>query len=168
MTNLSKKSVKRILKEENQYFEIQDLKAQLQDKGIAISKLAIYSFNSLAKKDFSKSSLIPLQYVNNDFSIPVTALDFAQNMLPFVKTQMKGQFGNDQNCTNFLVWRLVQVAFRKSTCYIRDLKGNDLLKGSRGTNLYSITLQDSTTPNPICLMAKQNIQEWLWHGLFSI
>ncbi|GJU20823.1 hypothetical protein Tco_1154165 [Tanacetum coccineum] len=46
----------------------------------------------------------------------------------------------------------LEVAFRKSTCYIRDLKGNDLLKGSRGTDLYSITLQDSTTPNPICLM----------------
>ncbi|GJY16416.1 hypothetical protein Tco_0386838 [Tanacetum coccineum] len=44
--------------------------------------------------------------------------------------------------------------FRKSTCYIRDLKGNDLLTGSRGTDLYSITLQDSTTLNPICLMAK--------------
>ncbi|GJR29507.1 hypothetical protein Tco_1105739 [Tanacetum coccineum] len=32
--------------------------------------------------------------------------------------------------------------------------GNDLLTGSRGTYLYSITLQNSTTPNPICLMAK--------------
>ncbi|GJZ57107.1 integrase, catalytic region, zinc finger, CCHC-type containing protein [Tanacetum coccineum] len=48
----------------------------------------------------------------------------------------------------------LEVAFWKSTCYIRDLKGNDLLVGSRGTDLYSITLQDSTTPNPICLMAK--------------
>ncbi|GKB30259.1 hypothetical protein Tco_0869660 [Tanacetum coccineum] len=27
----------------------------------------------------------------------------------------------------------LEVAFRKSTCYIRDLKGNDLLTGSRGT-----------------------------------
>ncbi|GKF10095.1 hypothetical protein Tco_0048021, partial [Tanacetum coccineum] len=35
----------------------------------------------------------------------------------------------------------LEVAFRKSTCYIRDLKGNDLLTGSRGTDLYSITLQ---------------------------
>ncbi|GJZ06554.1 uncharacterized mitochondrial protein-like protein [Tanacetum coccineum] len=56
----------------------------------------------------------------------------------------------------------LEVAFRKSTCYIRDLKGNDLLKGSRGTDLYSITLQDSTTPNPICLMAKAtSSQGWL-------
>ncbi|GJT15667.1 hypothetical protein Tco_0874373 [Tanacetum coccineum] len=48
----------------------------------------------------------------------------------------------------------LEVAFRKSTCYIRDLKGNDLLTGSSGTDLYSITLQDTSTPNPICLMAK--------------
>nr|GFB51138.1 integrase, catalytic region, zinc finger, CCHC-type, peptidase aspartic, catalytic [Tanacetum cinerariifolium] len=34
----------------------------------------------------------------------------------------------------------LEVAFRKSTCYIRDLKGNDLLTGSHGTDLYSIKL----------------------------
>nr|GFA70207.1 integrase, catalytic region, zinc finger, CCHC-type, peptidase aspartic, catalytic [Tanacetum cinerariifolium] len=34
----------------------------------------------------------------------------------------------------------LEVVFRKSTCFICDLKGNDLLTGSRGTDLYSITL----------------------------
>ncbi|GKE72590.1 hypothetical protein Tco_1534631, partial [Tanacetum coccineum] len=48
----------------------------------------------------------------------------------------------------------LEVAFRKSTCYICDLKGNDLLTGSRGIDLYSITLQDTSTPNPFCLMTK--------------
>ncbi|GJT57568.1 retrovirus-related pol polyprotein from transposon TNT 1-94 [Tanacetum coccineum] len=62
----------------------------------------------------------------------------------------------------------LEVAFWKSTCYIRDLKGNDLLTGSRGTDLYSITLQDSTSPNPICLMAKAtSSQAWLWHRRLS-
>ncbi|GJY06821.1 retrovirus-related pol polyprotein from transposon TNT 1-94 [Tanacetum coccineum] len=56
----------------------------------------------------------------------------------------------------------------KSTCYIRDLKGNDLLIGSHGTALYSITLQDTSTPNPICLMAKaSSSQAWLWHRRLS-
>ncbi|GKB03261.1 retrovirus-related pol polyprotein from transposon TNT 1-94 [Tanacetum coccineum] len=58
----------------------------------------------------------------------------------------------------------LEVTFRNSTCYIRDLKGNDLLTGSRGTDLYSITLQDISTPNPICLMDKAtSSQAWLWH-----
>ncbi|GJS20809.1 putative ribonuclease H-like domain-containing protein [Tanacetum coccineum] len=62
----------------------------------------------------------------------------------------------------------LEVAFRKSTCYIRDLKGNDLLTGSRGTDLYSITLQDLTSLNPICLMAKAtSSQAWLWHRRLS-
>ncbi|GJY48029.1 retrovirus-related pol polyprotein from transposon TNT 1-94 [Tanacetum coccineum] len=62
----------------------------------------------------------------------------------------------------------VEVAFRKSTCYVRDLKGNDLLTGSRGSDLYSITLQDTTSPNPICLMAKAtSSQAWLWHRRLS-
>nr|GEV92631.1 integrase, catalytic region, zinc finger, CCHC-type, peptidase aspartic, catalytic [Tanacetum cinerariifolium] len=56
----------------------------------------------------------------------------------------------------------LEVAFWKSTCYIHDLKGNDLLTGSHGTDLYSITLQDTTSPNPICLMAKAtSSQAWL-------
>nr|GEZ18148.1 putative zinc finger, CCHC-type [Tanacetum cinerariifolium] len=42
----------------------------------------------------------------------------------------------------------LKVAFRKSTCFIRDLKGNDLLSGSCGSDLYSITLQDT---NQLCV-----------------
>ncbi|GJR26236.1 retrovirus-related pol polyprotein from transposon TNT 1-94 [Tanacetum coccineum] len=62
----------------------------------------------------------------------------------------------------------LEVAFRKSTCYIRDLKGNDILTGSCGTNLYSITFQNTTTPNPICLIAKEtSSQAWLWHCRLS-
>ncbi|GKD11306.1 hypothetical protein Tco_1190991, partial [Tanacetum coccineum] len=58
----------------------------------------------------------------------------------------------------------LEVAFRKSTCYVHDLKGIDLHIGSRGTDLYSITLQETTSPNPICLMAKDSSsQAWLWH-----
>nr|GEY87129.1 hypothetical protein [Tanacetum cinerariifolium] len=62
----------------------------------------------------------------------------------------------------------LEVAFWKSTCYIRDLKGNDLLTGSRGTDLYSITLQDTSSPNPIFLMARAiSSQAWLWHRRLS-
>nr|GFB57441.1 retrovirus-related Pol polyprotein from transposon TNT 1-94 [Tanacetum cinerariifolium] len=62
----------------------------------------------------------------------------------------------------------LEVAFRKSACFIRDLKGNDLLTGSRGIDLYSITLQESISPNLICLMAKAtSSQAWLWHRRLS-
>nr|GFA04301.1 hypothetical protein [Tanacetum cinerariifolium] len=62
----------------------------------------------------------------------------------------------------------LEVSFRKSTCYNRDLKGTDLLTGSRGTDLYSIKLQDINSPNLICLMAKAtSSQAWLWHRRLS-
>ncbi|GJR60144.1 retrovirus-related pol polyprotein from transposon TNT 1-94 [Tanacetum coccineum] len=48
------------------------------------------------------------------------------------------------------------------------VKGNDLLTGSRGIHLYSITLQDTNYPNPICLMAKaSSSQALLWHHHLS-
>ncbi|GJZ51131.1 hypothetical protein Tco_0605646 [Tanacetum coccineum] len=37
----------------------------------------------------------------------------------------------------------LEVAFRKSTCFVRDLQGNDLLTGNHGTDLYTISLQDT-------------------------
>nr|GEW25294.1 hypothetical protein [Tanacetum cinerariifolium] len=62
----------------------------------------------------------------------------------------------------------LEVAFRKSTCFVRDLQGNDLLTGNRGSNLYIIFLQESTSSTPLCLMDKATLtQAWLWHRRLS-
>nr|GEW75497.1 integrase, catalytic region, zinc finger, CCHC-type, peptidase aspartic, catalytic [Tanacetum cinerariifolium] len=62
----------------------------------------------------------------------------------------------------------LEVAFRKSTCFVRDLHGNDLLTGNRGSDLFTISLQESNTSTPICLMAKAlPTQAWLWHRRLS-
>nr|GFA42805.1 retrovirus-related Pol polyprotein from transposon TNT 1-94 [Tanacetum cinerariifolium] len=62
----------------------------------------------------------------------------------------------------------LEVAFRKSTCFVRDLQGNDLLIGNRGSDLYIISLQESTSSTPLCLMAKAlPTQAWLWHQRLS-
>ncbi|GJT84789.1 retrovirus-related pol polyprotein from transposon TNT 1-94 [Tanacetum coccineum] len=58
----------------------------------------------------------------------------------------------------------LEVAFWKSTCFVRDIQGNDLLTGNRGSDLYTISLQETTSSTPICLMAKPSpTQAWLWH-----
>ncbi|GJW99526.1 retrovirus-related pol polyprotein from transposon TNT 1-94 [Tanacetum coccineum] len=62
----------------------------------------------------------------------------------------------------------LEVAFRKSTCFVRDLQGNDLLTGNRGSDLYTISLQETTSSTPICFMAKASpTQAWLWHRRLS-
>ncbi|GKA12206.1 retrovirus-related pol polyprotein from transposon TNT 1-94, partial [Tanacetum coccineum] len=48
----------------------------------------------------------------------------------------------------------LEVAYMKSTCFVRDLQGNDLLTGNRGSDLYTISLQETTSSTPICFMAK--------------
>ncbi|GKC03285.1 retrovirus-related pol polyprotein from transposon TNT 1-94, partial [Tanacetum coccineum] len=62
----------------------------------------------------------------------------------------------------------LEVAFRKSTCFVRDLQGRDLLTGNGETDLYIISLQETTSLTPICLMAKASpTQAWLWHRRLS-
>ncbi|GJS67066.1 retrovirus-related pol polyprotein from transposon TNT 1-94 [Tanacetum coccineum] len=58
----------------------------------------------------------------------------------------------------------LEVAFRKHTCFVRDIKGTNILKGSRGTNLYMISIDEMMKSSPICLLSKASkSKSWLWH-----
>ncbi|GJZ62806.1 retrovirus-related pol polyprotein from transposon TNT 1-94 [Tanacetum coccineum] len=88
----------------------------------------------------------------------------------------------DSRCSNYMT-RNLKLLSNFVEIFLRTVKfgndqivpilgygdlGNDLLTGSRGTDLYSITLQDTYTPNLICLMAKASLsQAWLWHHRLS-
>ncbi|GJT26759.1 hypothetical protein Tco_0907034 [Tanacetum coccineum] len=48
----------------------------------------------------------------------------------------------------------LEVAFRQHSCHIRIYDMVDLLKGSRTTNLYSISLNDMMSASPVCLLTK--------------
>ncbi|GJS47424.1 putative ribonuclease H-like domain-containing protein [Tanacetum coccineum] len=62
----------------------------------------------------------------------------------------------------------LEVAFRRNTCFVRNLEGVDLLKGNRTTNLYTINLHDMASASPICLMARAtSTKSWLWHQRLS-
>ncbi|GJS17949.1 retrovirus-related pol polyprotein from transposon TNT 1-94 [Tanacetum coccineum] len=115
--NIKEKASNVFRKEREQYFEIQDLKAQLQDKHIAISEL-----KKLIEKWKGKS-------VDTKFDKPsIVRLPDAQ------------RFQNHRS------------------------SGNNLLTGNHGTDLYTISLQETTSSTPICLMAKASpTQVWLWH-----
>nr|GEX27626.1 uncharacterized mitochondrial protein AtMg00810-like [Tanacetum cinerariifolium] len=58
----------------------------------------------------------------------------------------------------------LKVAFRKHSCYVRNEDGVELLKGSRGSNLYTISIEDMMKSSPICLLSKAfKNKSWLWH-----
>nr|GEW02671.1 retrovirus-related Pol polyprotein from transposon TNT 1-94 [Tanacetum cinerariifolium] len=62
----------------------------------------------------------------------------------------------------------LEVAFSQHTCFIRNLDGVDLLTGSRGNNLSTLSLKDMMASSPICLLSKASkTKSWLWHHRLS-
>nr|GFB37907.1 integrase, catalytic region, zinc finger, CCHC-type, peptidase aspartic, catalytic [Tanacetum cinerariifolium] len=62
----------------------------------------------------------------------------------------------------------LEVAFRKSTCFVRNEDGIDLLTGDRSSNLYTIALNEFASNSLTCLLVKaSSSQSWLWHQRFS-
>ncbi|GJR49478.1 retrovirus-related pol polyprotein from transposon TNT 1-94 [Tanacetum coccineum] len=58
----------------------------------------------------------------------------------------------------------LEIAFRKHSCFVRDMNGVDLLKGSRSTNLYTISIDDMMKSSLVCLLSKASkTKSWLWH-----
>nr|GEX19922.1 retrovirus-related Pol polyprotein from transposon TNT 1-94 [Tanacetum cinerariifolium] len=51
----------------------------------------------------------------------------------------------------------LEVGFRKNTCFVRDLDGVNLIKGSRGLNLYTIYVEDMMrTPQQNDIVKRRN------------
>nr|GEV54303.1 retrovirus-related Pol polyprotein from transposon TNT 1-94 [Tanacetum cinerariifolium] len=62
----------------------------------------------------------------------------------------------------------LEVAFRNSTCFVRNEDGVDLLTGDRSSNLYTIDLNEVASNSSTCLLAKaSSSQSWLWHQCLS-
>ncbi|GJZ31310.1 hypothetical protein Tco_0576357 [Tanacetum coccineum] len=54
-----------------------------------------------------------------------------------------------------LIWKL-------HSCYVRDTDGVEIIKGSRGSNLYTILVEDMMKSSPICLLSKASKNKsWL-------
>ncbi|GJR10979.1 retrovirus-related pol polyprotein from transposon TNT 1-94 [Tanacetum coccineum] len=58
----------------------------------------------------------------------------------------------------------LEVAFRKHSCYVHDTDDVELLKGSCGSNLYTISVEYIMKSSLICLLSKASKKKsWLWH-----
>nr|GEX75753.1 Gag-Pol polyprotein [Tanacetum cinerariifolium] len=126
--------------------------------------LKVHDGKSQASINFVEKFLGTVKFENDQIAPILGYRDLVQGAVTIIRVY----YVEGLNHNLFFVGQFcdadLEVAFWKSTCYIRDLKGNDLLTCSRGTELYLITLQDINSPNPICLMAKAtSSQAWLWH-----
>ncbi|GKD08649.1 integrase, catalytic region, zinc finger, CCHC-type containing protein, partial [Tanacetum coccineum] len=62
----------------------------------------------------------------------------------------------------------LEAAFRSNMCYVWNLEGDDLLTGSRDSNLYTISISEMAASSPVCLMSRAtSTKSWLWHCRLS-
>nr|GFB16434.1 retrovirus-related Pol polyprotein from transposon TNT 1-94 [Tanacetum cinerariifolium] len=81
----------------------------------------------------------------------------------YVKGLGHNLFSVGQFCDNGL-----EVAFRKSTCFVQNKDGVDLITGDRSSNLYIISLNEVASNSLTCLLANaSSSQSWLWHQRLS-
>ncbi|GJW68720.1 retrovirus-related pol polyprotein from transposon TNT 1-94 [Tanacetum coccineum] len=83
------------------------------------------------------------------------------------------RFGNDYFAAitgygDYVQGNLMILAFRSNTCYVRNLEVEDLLIGSRDSNLYTISISKMVASSPVYLMSKAtSTKSWLWHRRLS-
>ncbi|GKB85885.1 hypothetical protein Tco_0958157 [Tanacetum coccineum] len=112
--------------------------------------------------NFVEKYLGTVHFGNEQFALILGYGDLVQgnitiNRVYYVEGLNHNLFSVGQFCNVDL-----EVAFQKSTCFVRDLQGNNLLASNRGSDLYTISLQETTSSTPICLMAKASpTQAWI-------
>ncbi|GJX35659.1 retrovirus-related pol polyprotein from transposon TNT 1-94, partial [Tanacetum coccineum] len=58
----------------------------------------------------------------------------------------------------------LEVAFRRNTYFVKNLKRVNLLNENSTTNFYIINLHEMASASPICIMARAtSTKSWLWH-----
>nr|GEU32512.1 integrase, catalytic region, zinc finger, CCHC-type, peptidase aspartic, catalytic [Tanacetum cinerariifolium] len=115
-------------------------------------------------RNFVKKFTETVRFRNNHFSAIIgygnyVLGDSVISIVYYVEGLGHNLFSVGQFCDSDL-----EVSFRKHTCFIRDLDGFNLIKGSRGSNLYTISVKDMMRSSPICLLSKASKNKsWLWH-----
>ncbi|GJZ04059.1 retrovirus-related pol polyprotein from transposon TNT 1-94 [Tanacetum coccineum] len=115
-------------------------------------------------KNFMKKFIGTVRFRNDHFGAIMGYGDYVigDSMISrvyYVEGLEQNLFSVRQFCDSDL-----EVAFRKHSCYVRYTNGVELIKGSCGSNLYTISVEDMMKSTPICLLSKASKNKsWLWH-----
>nr|GEU69320.1 retrovirus-related Pol polyprotein from transposon TNT 1-94 [Tanacetum cinerariifolium] len=126
--------------------------------------LKTYDEGSLTTHEIMKIFIGTVRFENDHFGAIMGYGDYVIgdrviSRVYYVKRLRHNLFSVRQFCDADL-----EVAFIKHSCYVRDTDGVELIKGSRGSNLYTISVKDMMKSSPICLLSKASKNKlWLWH-----
>ncbi|GJT03350.1 retrovirus-related pol polyprotein from transposon TNT 1-94 [Tanacetum coccineum] len=153
----------------------EDLKAQIQDKVVQIvlwyldsgcSKHMIGNRSQLM--NFVSKFLGTVRFWNNQIAKIMGYGDYQLGNVIISRVYYVEGLGHNLFSVGQFCDADLEVAFRKNTCFIRNLEGVDLLSRSRDTNLYTISLDDMLKTSSIYLLSKASkTKSWLWNRLLS-
>ncbi|GJU73077.1 retrovirus-related pol polyprotein from transposon TNT 1-94 [Tanacetum coccineum] len=133
---------------------------------VPISKSKVLKFVSANKKEPSK--LFSVKFRNDHVEKILGYSDYQIGNVTISRVYYVEELGHNLFSVGKFCDSNIEVAFRQHTCFIRNLEGVDLLTGSRGNNLYTLSLGDMMAPSPICLLSKASkTKSWLWHRRLS-
>ncbi|GJW96029.1 integrase, catalytic region, zinc finger, CCHC-type containing protein [Tanacetum coccineum] len=109
-----------------------------------------------------------VRFGNNDFAVIAGYGDVVLGSMTIKKVYYVKGLGHNLFSVGQFCVKGLEVAFRKSTCFVRNEDGVDLLASDRSSNLYTIALNEITSNSLACLLAKaSSSQSWLWHQRLS-
>nr|GFC57219.1 retrovirus-related Pol polyprotein from transposon TNT 1-94 [Tanacetum cinerariifolium] len=118
--------------------------------------------------NFVEKFLGTVRFGNNDFAVIAGYGDVIIGSMMIKKVYYVEGLGHNLFSVGQFCDKGLEVAFRKSTCFVRNEDGVDLLTGDRSSNLYTISLNKVTSNSLTCLIAKaSSSQSWLWHQRLS-
>ncbi|GJX74372.1 integrase, catalytic region, zinc finger, CCHC-type containing protein [Tanacetum coccineum] len=118
--------------------------------------------------NFVEKFLGTVRFGNNDFAVIAGYGDVVIGSMTIKKVYYVEGLGHNLFSVGQFCDKGLEVAFRKSTCFVRNEDGVDLLTGDRSSNLYTIALNEIVSNSSACLLAKaSSSQSWLWHQRLS-
>nr|GFA76115.1 retrovirus-related Pol polyprotein from transposon TNT 1-94 [Tanacetum cinerariifolium] len=118
--------------------------------------------------NFIEKFLRTIRFGNNDFAVIAGYGDVVIGSMTIKKVYYVEGLGHNLFSVGQFCDKGIEVAFLKSTCFVRNEDGVDLLTVDRSSNLYTIALNEVASNSSTCLPAKaSSSQSWLWHQRLS-
>nr|GFB69863.1 integrase, catalytic region, zinc finger, CCHC-type, peptidase aspartic, catalytic [Tanacetum cinerariifolium] len=122
------------------------------DESVKISPISKMPFRK--KPCDSMNFLGTVRFGNNDFAVIAGYGDVVIGSMTIKKVYYVKGLGHNLFSVGQFCDKGLEVAFRKSTCFVRNEDGVDLLTGDHSSNLYTIALNEVASNSLTCLLAK--------------
>nr|GEZ53034.1 retrovirus-related Pol polyprotein from transposon TNT 1-94 [Tanacetum cinerariifolium] len=114
-------------------------------------------------RNFMKKFTVIVRFGNDHFGVIMGYGDYVIGDSMISRVYYVEGLGHNLFSVGQFCYSDLKVTFRKHSGYVRDTNGIELIKGSRGSNLYTISVDDLLKSSLIFLLYKASKNKsWLW------